>query len=175
MQMWLDMCSTLAVAAAARLGIADVLATSSPQESAALARAVGADATALTRLLRTLVSLGILAQPHLHTYALTSLGAVLRSDHPDSMRDLLIAVTDTPHVQRGASYMRVCPRASPACQHSSACRFLRITRPIQTNARRSVVPWATCRCSPRRGPCIITTSPTHGTLSMWVGRTAISY
>jgi O-methyltransferase domain/Dimerisation domain len=99
MQMWLDMCSTLAVAAAARLGIADVLATSSPQESAALARAVGADATALTRLLRTLVSLGILAQPQPHTYALTSLGAVLRSDRPDSMRDLLIAVTDTPHVQ----------------------------------------------------------------------------
>jgi hypothetical protein len=99
MQMWMDMCRTLAVAAAARLGIADVLATSPPQESAALARAVGADATALTRLLRTLVSLGILAQPHPQTYALTSLGDVLRSDHPGSMRDLLIAVTDTPHVQ----------------------------------------------------------------------------
>jgi hypothetical protein len=99
MQMWMDMCRTFAVAAAARLGIADVLATSSPQESTALARAVGADATALTRLLRTLVSLGILAQPHPQTYALTALGAVLRSDHPDSMRDLLIAVTDPPHVQ----------------------------------------------------------------------------
>jgi hypothetical protein len=99
MQMWMDMCRTLAVAAAARLGIADVLATSSPQESTALARAVGADATALTRLLRTLVSLGILAQPHPQMYTLTALGAVLRSDHPDSMRDLLIAVTDPPHVQ----------------------------------------------------------------------------
>jgi C-methyltransferase len=68
MQMWMDLCSTLAVAAAARLGIADVLADAAPQESAALARAVGADATALTRLLRTLVSLGILAQPHPQTY-----------------------------------------------------------------------------------------------------------
>ena len=75
MQMWMDMCRTLAVAAAARLGIADVLATASPQESAALARAVGADATALTRLLRTLVSLGILVQPYPETYALTALGA----------------------------------------------------------------------------------------------------
>jgi hypothetical protein len=64
-----------------------------------LARAIGADATALTRLLRTLVSLGILTQPQPQTYALTALGAVLRSDHPDSMRDLLIAVTDPPHVQ----------------------------------------------------------------------------
>jgi hypothetical protein len=99
MQMWMDMCRTLAVAAAARLGIADALATSSPQESAALARAIGADVTALTRLLRILVSLGVLVQPHPQTYALTSLGAVLRSDHPDSMRDLLIAVTDPPHVQ----------------------------------------------------------------------------
>jgi hypothetical protein len=50
MQMWMDLCSTLAVAAAARLGIADVLADAAPQECAALARAVGADATALTRL-----------------------------------------------------------------------------------------------------------------------------
>jgi O-methyltransferase domain/Dimerisation domain len=99
MQMWMDMCRTLAVAAAARLGIADVLATASPQESAALARAVGADTTVLTRLLRTLVSLGLLVQPHPETYALTALGAVLRSDHPASMRDLLIAVTDPPHVQ----------------------------------------------------------------------------
>ena len=99
MQMWMDLCSTLAVAAAARLGIADVLADAAPQECAALARAVGADATALTRLLRTLVSLGILAQPHPQTYTLTPLGAVLRSDHPGSMRDLLIAVTDPPHVQ----------------------------------------------------------------------------
>jgi len=99
MQMWMDMCRTLAVAAAARLGIADVLAASASQGSAALARAVGADVPALTRLLRTLVSLGILVQPHPETYALTSLGAVLRSDHPGSMRDLLIAVTDPPHVQ----------------------------------------------------------------------------
>lgn len=99
MQLWMDMYRALAVAAAARLGIADVLATSPPQEGAALARAVGADVTALTRLLRPLVSLGLLEQPQPHTYALTSLGAVLRSDHPDSMRDLLIAVTDTPHVQ----------------------------------------------------------------------------
>jgi hypothetical protein len=99
MQMWIGLCSAHAVAAAARLGIADILATSPPQESAALARAVGADVMALTRLLRTLVSLGILVQPHPQTYALTALGAVLRSDRPDSMRDLLIAITDPPHVQ----------------------------------------------------------------------------
>ena len=80
MQMLMGMRSAQAVATAARLGIADVLATSPPQESTALARAVGADTTALARLLRTLVSLGVLAQPLPHTYALTAIGEVLRSD-----------------------------------------------------------------------------------------------
>jgi predicted transcriptional regulator len=66
MQMWMGLCSAHAVAAAARLGIVAVLAASAPRESAAWVRAVGADVTALTRLLRTLVSLGILTQPDPH-------------------------------------------------------------------------------------------------------------
>ncbi len=99
MQMLMGMQSAQAVATAARLGIADVLATSPPQESTALARAVGADTTALARLLRTLVSLGVLSQPLPHTYALTAIGEVLRSDIPGSMRDLLMVLTDTPHWQ----------------------------------------------------------------------------
>jgi hypothetical protein len=88
-----------AVATAARLGIADALARSQPQESTALARAVGANAEALARLLRTLASLGVLSEPRPHEYALTSVGALLRSDVPGSMRDWLIAETDTPHWQ----------------------------------------------------------------------------
>jgi hypothetical protein len=97
--MLMGMWSAQAVATAARLGIADALANSQPQDNTALARAVGADAGALARLLRTLVSLGLLAQPQPHTYALTALGEVLRSDSPGSMRDVLIAETDTPHWQ----------------------------------------------------------------------------
>jgi len=99
MHMLMGMWSAQAVATAARLGIADTLAHSQPQESTALARAVGADAAALARLLRTLVSLGVLSQPQPHTYALTAMGAMLRSDMPGSMRDVLIAQTDTPHWQ----------------------------------------------------------------------------
>ena len=99
MHMLMGMWSAQAVATAARLGIADALANSQPQDSTALAHAVGADAGALARLLRTLVSLGLLAQPQPHTYALTALGEVLRSDTPGSMRDVLIAETDTPHWQ----------------------------------------------------------------------------
>ncbi len=99
MHMLMGMWSAQAVATAARLGLADTLAHSQPQESTALARAVGADAAALARLLRTLVSLGVLSQPQPHTYALTAIGAMLRSDMPGSMRDVLIAQTDTPHWQ----------------------------------------------------------------------------
>jgi SAM-dependent methyltransferase len=88
-----------AVAAAARLGIADALAQSQPQESTTLARAVGADARALARLLRALASVGVLAEPLPHQYTLTPVGELLRSDIPDSMRDWLIAETDTPHWQ----------------------------------------------------------------------------
>jgi hypothetical protein len=66
LQMTLGMWVTQAVATAARLGIADALAHAQPQESTTLARAVGADAAALARLLRALASLGVLVEPHPH-------------------------------------------------------------------------------------------------------------
>lgn len=98
-EMQMGMWVTQAVAAAARLGIADALAQSQPQESTTLAHAVGAEATALARLLRTLASLGVLSQPTPQQYALTPVGELLRRDSPGSMRDWLIAETDTPHWQ----------------------------------------------------------------------------
>jgi O-methyltransferase domain/Dimerisation domain len=93
--MWIAQC----VATAARLGIADALAQWQPQGSATLARAVGADASALARLLRALASLEVLAEPLPQQYALTPVGELLRRDVPGSMRDWLIAETDTPHWQ----------------------------------------------------------------------------
>jgi SAM-dependent methyltransferase len=93
--MWIAQC----VATAARLGIADALAQSQPQGSATLARAVGADASALARLLRALASLEVLTEPLPQQYALTPVGELLRRDVPGSMRDWLIAETDTPHWQ----------------------------------------------------------------------------
>ena len=87
------------VATAARLGIADALAQSHPQDATTLARAVGADARALARLLRALASVGVLAEPLPQQYTLTPVGELLRSDVSDSMRDWLIAETDTPHWQ----------------------------------------------------------------------------
>ena len=67
MAMW----SALAVAAVTRLEIVDILIASAPHASVACARAADAEATALTRLLHTLVSLRSLVQPHPQTYGLS--------------------------------------------------------------------------------------------------------
>ena len=64
-----------------------------------VARAVGADASALARLLRALASLGVLAEPLPQQSVLTPISELLRRDVPGSMRDWLIAETDPPHWQ----------------------------------------------------------------------------
>jgi O-methyltransferase domain/Dimerisation domain len=99
MQMTQGMWATQAVAAAARLGIADALAESQPQDAATLARVVKANPTALSRLLRALTSIGVFAEPVPRQYALNPVGSLLRRDVPGSMRAWLMAETDTAHWQ----------------------------------------------------------------------------
>jgi precorrin-6B methylase 2 len=70
---------TAAVAAAAELGLADVL-HEAPLAPAALAAAVGCDEAALLRLLRVLCSEGLVELDRRGRYALTELGATLRQD-----------------------------------------------------------------------------------------------
>ncbi|HUP40658.1 MAG TPA: methyltransferase [Vicinamibacterales bacterium] len=89
--------TTQLVAAVARLGIPDQLATAGPQSSEQLARAVGANAGALYRVMRTLASIGVFADAGRGTYTLTPIGERLRSDHPESMRDFFLAETDDVH------------------------------------------------------------------------------
>src|SRR5262245_60608128 len=102
---WVAQC----VATAAKLGIADALARSQPQGSITLASAVGADASALARLLRALASLGVLAEPSPQQYALTPVSELLRRDIPGLMRDWLIAVTVTPYCMAwGADLVGLC-------------------------------------------------------------------
>ena len=55
-----------------------------------LASTAGADAVALHRLLRALAGVGVLAETRAGQFALTPLGALLRSGTPDSMRALAI-------------------------------------------------------------------------------------
>jgi O-methyltransferase domain/Dimerisation domain len=79
-----------AAAVAADLGIPDQLAHG-PKTAAEVAKAIGADASAVYRLMRAVVTVGMLTADPEHRFALTPLGEALRSDVPGSMRSLLIA------------------------------------------------------------------------------------
>jgi predicted O-methyltransferase YrrM len=74
-----------ALYAVAELGVADHLADG-PRSAGALAHAAGAHAPSLYRLLRTLASVGVFTEDADHRFALTPLGAALRSDAPGAGR-----------------------------------------------------------------------------------------
>lgn len=74
-----------AVWVAAKLGIADRL-QDGPRDAAELAGAVGVHAEALRRVLRNLCGVGVLAEDDAGRFALTPIGATLRSGAPDSLR-----------------------------------------------------------------------------------------
>jgi len=84
---------TQALYVAARLGLADLLQDGA-RGSEELARATGADARALRRLLRALVSLGVFAEDADGRFAPSELGALLRSDVPGSLRAAAIFFGD---------------------------------------------------------------------------------
>ncbi len=79
LEMVMETWTAQAITAAADLGIADALAKG-PLSAEALASAVNADADALSRLLRALITRGIFRQRRDGRYDLTSLADTLRSD-----------------------------------------------------------------------------------------------
>ncbi len=78
------------VYAAAKLGIADHLATG-PRSAVELAGTTRTHAPSLHRLMRTLAGLGILTERDAQRFALTPLGEALKTDAPGSARATLIA------------------------------------------------------------------------------------
>jgi hypothetical protein len=74
-----------AISVFARLGVADTL-TAGPRDTEEIAELVGAHSSALYRLLRALGDVGVVAELDTRRFALTSLGEVLRSDGPGSLR-----------------------------------------------------------------------------------------
>jgi hypothetical protein len=75
----------------ARLGVADVLA-SGPRDAEEIAKSVGAHGPAWYRLLRALGDFGVIAELENRRFALTSLGEMLRSDVPGSLRSMMMLV-----------------------------------------------------------------------------------
>jgi hypothetical protein len=76
-----------ALGVAAELNLADLLAEGA-RASTDLARMTGTHPAALYRLLRTLASVGLFTEVEPGHFALTEMGAFLRTDHPRSMRAL---------------------------------------------------------------------------------------
>src|SRR6266542_374539 len=74
---------------AAKLSLADQL-RGRHRTATELAQAVGADAVALPRVLRGLVSLGVCEEIEGSQFGLTALGEYLRADHPDSVQSRVI-------------------------------------------------------------------------------------
>ena len=77
---------THAIKTAAELGITDHLGET-PQGACELAARLRLNPQALQRLLRTLVSIGLLAEAGDGQFTLTAVGACLRRDAPDGMRE----------------------------------------------------------------------------------------
>lgn len=75
---------------AAQIGIADAF-DDQPKTIAQLATATNTEPQPLYRLLRALASVGIFAEVSDHCFVLTSLGATLQSNSPDSMRYFAMA------------------------------------------------------------------------------------
>lgn len=87
-----------AVAAVARLGVADRLAEA-PRTAAELAPMIGAHPDALHRLLRAMTSIGVLAKDAGGRFTLTPIGQCLRSGIAGSMRAVIASELDTAHWQ----------------------------------------------------------------------------
>lgn len=78
-----------AIYVAARLGVADHL-TALPISAEEVAQAVEAHPGAVSRLVRALAALGLVSEPEAGRFVLTPLGALLRADHPQSLRDAVL-------------------------------------------------------------------------------------
>ena len=81
--------TTQAVYIAAVLGIADLLAAG-PKSVDELANQTNTDAPSLYRILRALASIGVFAEQGNRVFALTPTAEPLRSDAPNSLRDVAI-------------------------------------------------------------------------------------
>ncbi len=89
LQMMTGYWASQAIYAAAKLGVADLLAAG-PRPIDELALASNTHAPSLKRLLRTLASTGIFTEIYPDVFALTSMAELLRTDTRESMRSLAI-------------------------------------------------------------------------------------
>jgi len=107
---------TQALYVAAKLGIADLLA-SGPRTNEDLAQDIGAHAPSLYRILRALAGAGLFEEVQPRHFALTTMGACLRTDAPDSQRAYAIMYGD-PAMWQAMQLLHTVMTGQPASEHA---------------------------------------------------------
>lgn len=100
----------------ARLGVADHLAQG-PRDVEALAAAVGAHPPALRRVLRTLAAHGVFTEVEPGRYALTPVGATLRSGAPEAGRATVLSLVGPAMWQSAGALLHSVQTGRPAFDH----------------------------------------------------------
>jgi len=140
---------TQALYAVAVLGVAD-LVEDEPVTVEELAGRVGADPSALYRVMRVLAATGIFSEAATGAFVSTPLSAALRSDQPQSVRHMAMFQGSVTYRAAGRCCGR-CGRASRPPRRCSACRSSSISPATRTAARSSTRRWAAAR-APARTP-----------------------
>ena len=115
-------CLEQALYVAAVLGIADLIGEGA-KSSDELACATGADGPSLYRLLRTLASIDVLSEDPDGSFALTSLGAMLRRDVPNSVWDRALYYGAPEMWQVWGNLLHSVKTGESACEHVYATPF----------------------------------------------------
>ena len=108
---------TRSISVVAELKVPDAL-KDGPRSTADLAQAVGAHEGALGRVMRTLVSTGLFAEPEPGTYALNPVSELLRSDAPASMRDMAVMITAQAHWEPWGQFIHALRTGESAAQRA---------------------------------------------------------
>ncbi len=117
LQMLFGFMLTRGISAVAELNVPDAL-KDGPRAIADLARAVDAHERSLGRVMRTLVSTGLFAEPEPGTYALTPVSELLRTDVPASMRDMAVMITAKSHWQPWGQFADTLRTGESSAQHA---------------------------------------------------------
>src|SRR5438067_9472186 len=112
-------CSYIPCAAlwvAAELKLADLIGAGS-RSVAELAAETNANEDALFRILRVLATAGIFRETEPRHFALTPLSELLRSDHPQTLRDTVVFLADPLHFRVAAELLHSVCTGQPTIEH----------------------------------------------------------
>jgi hypothetical protein len=99
----------------ANLGVADEIGEQ-PKPVDEIAKAVGANSTALYRVMRALTTVGVFQEAEGRMFTHTSLSKMLRRDNPDSLRNIALWMPDPFHFRCNAELMHSVRTGEPAVQ-----------------------------------------------------------